>query len=665
MGYSFYNNTSPPPKPVRSDSCSHLVALPNTLKRESAYTPRSSGFAHAGDTDDKREYINKKETQLALADFLKYEAPRGRQTAPKKPDKTEVTLTKEQKCRRWAVETFSRSFHKSQGEGGRRASEGSPITKTVEDEKDNSGREIGAVNTEKYAQAAAADSKEMFEFEWGDFSSEEKDLQKLPESEKPKQKVEGADNDATGSASTTLEGPFPSVALQPPPPQFLDYNLGITEQFPHLVLANGERQERANARAVPKIPDQNKPIFANDKSTHSHDGIGIASSCPPKAAAIKKYGYSPFQNSTHTNHSPNTVPKETILKSVTSLPKEPYPKPSNYRSPHLGGEQATRVTPRSVGHPKTADKSPRVGQNPGINHANFPGPGPGPSGAKQNITSGIGDIDGHACPRQTTDGARLPRAYGSKEDIHDGIVFLPNITDTAFLHKCEQSLSPSSKSNLNSLPAQKDQVCSRPNCRLSPILVVAELEPAIATQTATATTTEPHPSSWTFQGKATGEASDMISTHRSQSPFLKDRTSPLPKEGLRQYSNDNYSNYNKKNNDKAEQIKQGQQQISLSNSTTVAEIEMKLEAKFGARIAALEKQYAVLNRLSAVVLNTANSTRLNGKGDSLLEPTERGLQDRLIGLSPTSSLFTLEAKLDSLLALVGEGKRWEGADIKG
>lgn len=632
MGYSFYNNTSPPPKLVRSNSCTHLVALPNTFKRESAYTPRSPGFAHAGDTDDKREYIHKKETQLALADFLKYEAPRGTQTAARKPDKTEVNLTTEQKCRRWVVERFSRSLHKGRGEGDRRASEGSPIVKKVVDEKDNSGREIGVGNTEKYAQATAADSKEMFEFGWENFSSE-KDLQKQPESEKARQNVEGAGNDVTGSAITTLDGPFPSVAPQPPTRQFLDYNLGITEQYPHLVLANGERQERANDRAVPKISDQNKSTFAinreNDDSTHSHDGIGIASGCPPKSAPVKptqRYGYSPFQNSMHTNHPPTTPPKETNLKAVTTLPKEPYPKPRNYRSPHLGGEQGTRVTPRSVRPPKTRDKSSRTGEYQGVNDAKFPVPSP--SRAKQNIKSERGDVDGHACPRQTTNDARLPRVYGSKEDIHDGIVFLPDITDTSFLHKCEQSLPSSSKSNLDSLPAHKDQVCSRPNCRLSPILVVAELEPAIATQIATQTATinEPHPSSWTFRDQATGEASDMISAHPSQSPLLKDRTPPASK-GLRQHSNDNYSNYNKKNNDKAEPIRLGQQQPPLSHSTMVAEIERKLEAKFGARIAALEKQYAVLNRLSAAFLDTANSTRLVGgvsKGDSLLEPAEKG-----------------------------------------
>lgn len=672
MGYSFYNNTPPPPKLVRSNSCSHLVALPNTFKRESAYTPRSPGFAHAGDTDDKREYIHKKETQLELANFLKYEAPRETQTAARKPDKTEVTLTTEQKCRKWVVERFSRSLHKGRGEEGRRASEGSPVVKKVVHEKDNSGREIGVGNTEKYAQAAAADSKEIFEFGWGNFSSEMKDLQQQPESEKHKQTVEGAGDDATGSASTTLDG-FPSVALQPPARQFLDYNLGITEQYPHLVVANGERQERANDRAVPKVPDQNKSTFAthreNDDSTHSHDGIGIASGCPPNSAPVKptqRYGYSPFQNSMHANHPPTAppkAPKETNLKAVTTLPKEPYPKPRNYRSPHLGGEQATRVTPRSVRPPKIRDKSPRTGENHGANDAKFPAPGP--SRAKQDIKSERGDMDGHACPHQTTDDAILPRVYGGKEDIHDGIVFLPDITDTSFLHKCEQSLPPPSKSNLDSFPAHKDQVCSRPNCRLSPILVVAELEPAIATQTAT--TKESHSPSWTFQGKATGEAADMISTHPSQSPLLKDRTPPPSKEGLRQYSN-NYSNYNKNNNVKAEPIRLEHEQPSLSHSAMVAEIEGKLEAKFGARISALEKQYAVLSRLSDAVLDTANSTRLVGgvsKGDTLLEPAEKGLQDGLIGVSATSSLFKLEAKLDTLLALVGEGKRWEGGDIEG
>lgn len=671
MGYSFYNNTSPPPKLVRSNSCSHLVALPNTFKRESAYTPRSPGFAHAGDTDDKREYIHKKETQHALADFLKYEAPRGTQTAARKPDKTEITLTTEQKCRRWVVERFSRSLHKGRGEGGRRASEGSPIVKKVVHEKENPGREIGVGNTEKYTQAAAADSKEMFEFGWGNFSSGMKDLQKQPESEKPKQNVEDAGGDATGSAITTLDGPFLSVALQPPTRQFLDYNLGITEQYPHLVLANGERQERANDRAVLKVPDQNKSTFAthreNDDSTHSHHGIGIASGCPPKSAPVKstqRYGYSPFQNAMHTNHPPTSPSKETNLKAVMTLPKEPYAKPRNYRSPHLGGEQATRVTPRSVRPPKTCDKSPRTVENHGVNDAKFPGPGP--SRAKQNIKSERGDMDGHASLRQTTDDARFPRVYGSKEDIHDGIVFLPDITDKSFLHKCEQSFPPSSKSNRDSLPAHKDQVCSRPNCRLSPILVVAELEPATATQTAA--TNEPLPSSWTFQGKATGETSDMVFTHPSQSPLLKDHTPPPSKEGLSQHSNVNYSNYNKNNNDKAEPIRLGHQQPSLSHSTIVAEIERKLEAKFGARIAALERQYAVLNRLSAAVLDTANSTSLVGgvsKSDSLLELAEKGLEDRLIGVSTNSSLFKLEAKLDTLLALVGEGKRWEGGDIEG
>lgn len=44
----------------------------------------------------------------------------------------------------------------------------------------------------------------------------------------------------------------------------------------------------------------------------------------------------------------------------------------------------------------------------------------------------------------------------------------------------------------------------------------------------------------------------------------------------------------------------------------VAEIEMKLETKFGARIAAQEKKYAVLNRLFSAVLDTASSTRLGG-----------------------------------------------------
>lgn len=667
MGYSFYNNTPPPPKLVRSNSCSHLVALPNTFKRESAYTPRSPGFAHAGDTDDKREYIHKKETQLALADFLKYEAPRETQTAARKPDKTEVTLTTEQKCRKWVVERFSRSLHKGRGEEARRASEGSPVVKKVVHEKDNSGREIGVGNTEKYAQAATADSKEMFEFGWGNFSSEKKHLQKQPESENLKQNVEGAGDDATGSAITTLDGPFPSVTLQPPAQQFLDYNLGITEQYPHLVVVNGERQERANDRTVPKVPDQNKSTFAthreNDGPTHSPDGIG-----PVKAT--QRYGHSPIQNSMHPNHSPTAppkAPKEPNLKAVTTLPKEPYPKPRNYRSPHPGGEQAARVTPRSVRSPKTRDMSPQTGENHGTNDAKFPGPLP--SRAKQDIKSERGGMDGHACPHQTTDDAILPRVYGGKEDIHDGIVFLPDITDTSFLHKCEQSLPPSSESDLDSLPAHKDQVSSRPNCRLSPILVVAELEPAIATQTVT--TNEPHPPSWIFQGKATGEASEMISTHPSQIPLLKDRTPPPSKEGPRQHSNNNYSNYNKNNknnNVKAEPIKLEHQQPSLSHSAMVAEIERKLEAKFGARISALEKQYAVLNRLSDAVLESANSTRLVGgvsKGDTLLEPAEKGVQDRLNGVGATSSLVKLEAKLDTLLALVGEGKRWEGSDIEG
>lgn len=678
MGYSFYNNTSPPPRLVRSNSCSHLVTIPNTFKRGITYTPRSSGFAHAGDTDEKREYIDKKETLFALADFLKNEAPKGTQESAKQPAKTEVALTKEQKCRRWLLEIFSRSLHKSRGEGGRRASDGNPVANKGVDDKENSGREVGVENAEIYAQAAAADAKEIFEFGWGNLASKEKnDLQKQPESEKPKQNDEEAGNNATGGAITTLDENFPSVPLQPPTPQFLDYDMGITEEYPHLVLANGERQEHANDRTVSEIPDQNQPSFlihrANDDPNHIHNGIGIASGRPPKAAPLKPtqgYRYSPFQNSVHTNHSPTTLSKELNLKSVTTLPIEPYPKSRNYRSPPLGGEQATRVMPRPVRPPKSPDKYPRIGQHQGIDLAKVPGPAL--SGGKQEIKNGTGDIDGQARQRQRTDGAKVPRVYGSKEDIHDGIVFLPNITDTSFLHKCEQPFSPLNKSNQNSSPAQKNQVCSKPNCRLSPILLVAELEPAIATKTTASTTTnEPHLASWIFQGKATGQVSDMISTQRSPSPLLKERTPPpskeTPKEELRQHSNDSYNNNHsrKNNNNKIETTEQGQEQPPLSRSTMVAEIEMNLEAKFGARIAVLEKQHAVLNRLFAAVLDTASSTRLGGvvgvsKGDSLEPGAEEGLlHDRLSGVSTTSSLFTLEAKLDTLLALVGEGKTWE------
>lgn len=295
----------------------------------------------------------------------------------------------------------------------------------------------------------------------------------------------------------------------------------------------------------------------------------------------------------------------------------------------------TRVTSRSVKPPKTPDKHPRIGQHQGINRAKVPGPAP--SRGKHEIKKGTVDIDG---PRQRTDGAKVSRVYGSKEDIYDGVVFLPNITDTSFLHKCEKPISPLNKSNQDSSPARKDQVRRKPNCRLSPILVVAESEPAIATKQTTITkttkTNEPHPSSWIFQGKATGEASDMISNHRSPSPLFKERTPPpskdTPKEDLCQHSKDHYN----RNSNKAEHITKGQQQkLLLSHSTIVTEIEMRLEAKFGARIAALEKQYAVLNRLFAAVLETASSTRLGGvagdsKGYSLDPGAEEGLlQDRL------------------------------------
>ena len=79
---------------------------------------------------------------------------------------------------------------------------------------------------------------------------------------------------------------------------------------------------------------------------------------------------------------------------------------------------------------------------------------------------------------------------------------------------------------------------------LSPILVVAELDPTMAT-----TTNEPHSSSSTFQGKVTGEASDMVSTDLSPIPLSKELTPPRSKENSKeepfQHSNDNRNNYNK------------------------------------------------------------------------------------------------------------------------
>lgn len=63
-----------------------------------------------------------------------------------------------------------------------------------------------------------------------------------------------------GSGITALDETFPSVPLKPPTPQFLDYHLGIAGQYSHLVLANGKRRERASDRTVSRITDQNKPM---------------------------------------------------------------------------------------------------------------------------------------------------------------------------------------------------------------------------------------------------------------------------------------------------------------------------------------------------------------------------------------------------------------------
>ncbi len=114
--------------------------------------PRSWRFAYAGDTLDKREYIDKKAGLLALTDFLKHKPP----TTP------DVKIAnKEQKGKNnWIMEMFTRSGSKRV----KRSSKGNGRSSSFAKKVDLTDIDQVFESEKKYEQMAAVEPKEIFQF---------------------------------------------------------------------------------------------------------------------------------------------------------------------------------------------------------------------------------------------------------------------------------------------------------------------------------------------------------------------------------------------------------------------------------------------------------------------------------------------------------------------
>lgn len=225
-------------------------------------------------------------------------------------------------------------------------------------------------------------------------------------------------------------------------------------------------------------------------------------------------------------------------------------------------------------------------------------------------------------------------ATNPKEEKHEGTVILPTVSDAynfrSLLPMTEKEVSRFS--DLSS-PTLHDQDPGRTANGLSPIIVVAEQEPDLVVNKAR----QPSNGSRLHKKRSARKIAENISTGEAL-----DERPAVPR--LPTSSPDRETSLNsiiaggrriKKETNHSGHAALSEQEHNPSIAST------DLEAKLEARVAALEKKNGLLHRLFLAVLDTAPTLGPSNSNRS----------------SATSSLFTMEAKVDALLTLVQENKR--------
>lgn len=368
MGHSFFNQSSPPPKLVRSNLHDNPAA-PVILKRATSHTARSPGFAHAADTLDRREYATKREHLAALQDFLRNGTPTTATTTTVIKGKQDVEAArKDSKRRKRTLGVFSRSGLKQlrQSAGGSGQQDEVPLAKNVAKNvamrESRGGKEFKG--GKKYFQIAV-DSTEMLVWDKNNLDANVVNRRKKLEGEK----IE-SDQLAGWSGVTTkaIEEASTLPTLQPVR-KADDHDSGMPGGYPHSIIGSGKPKPQRDSETMTKEKDDRaakmkmKPPMPRDdlepnKRDFAIDGSAISSTLVPPYAKcsspfIMASDYTPPATCAHKvpldfrNNIRESGARTQIFKSQLSAPVPDSiplrPRAATPKTPQHSAQNSTEV----------------------------------------------------------------------------------------------------------------------------------------------------------------------------------------------------------------------------------------------------------------------------------------------------------------------------------
>ena len=376
----------------------------------------------------------------------------------------------------------------------------------------------------------------------------------------------------------------------------------------------------APTRALPSLPEGHdaaasalrRPKNFSQGRTSIESALERSSAKGPPISPTRRYRYSPIKTPTRRS---SAVAVETEIH----VPFEP----GLLDSPNISPATRT-ITPSPGGDPSGNNMSPITMEQKQVRRVRSI------KALKKR------DIERFRERQERLDGGRpeLMDCKGKTDD--EEIIMLPPVSD-AYSFRSFLPMIDNEASRLSglSLHTTHDRDQGRAASGLSPIIVIAEQEPTI-------TATENHilckGDHWRDQGSMPNDAK------ASGGSNVEDAIKNLPRLSLSSPDTATPTNGTKES-----QPVHGE--THLQHYPTLSEQGSRrsmnatdIEARFEARIQALERKNSLLQRLFMAVLDTSPT----------LGPSN---SDRSSGLSATSSLFAMEAKVDALLTLVQENKR--------
>lgn len=397
------------------------------------------------------------------------------------------------------------------------------------------------------------------------------------------------------------------------------------------IIMNAQSAEFVRARKPPKPGPA--PTRALPSLPEGHDGISYATR-PPNDSKQNRIsidsvsGYSPKKAlpSSPTRRYRYSPIKPSVPKSATMPPKIGFtlpPERALLQSPDIS--QLTKsVTLLHCNDPSANDLSPTASERKQLRRT------------RSTKAMKTRDMERLRSRQESIDVGDSRLAGSKDEESHDGTVLLPAVND-AYDGRLSLSKTENQGYRLSNVSPRTghDQEKVRASYELSPIIVVAEEEPTIAINA-----NRHSGRSCSSKKRSAGKNADL--NGGSEIKGARDRTSRLSLDPAERENSIDGANKpgQKANGETHSPSHPGFSEQESRQSSHAAEIEARLEA----RISALEKKNSLLQRLFLAVLDTSPAM---GPSNS----------DRSSGLSATSSLFAMEAKVDALLTLVQENKR--------